>query len=51
MRITGSLGMLLLGILLILAGATPLLHLRVSSLPILMAILSIIAGILIIVGR
>jgi hypothetical protein len=51
MRLTKNLGMLLLGIWLILDGLIPLLHLSFSGLGTLMAILAIVAGAFILVGR
>lgn len=51
MRLTKNLGMLLLAIWLILTGLIPLLNLSFSGLPTVMAILAIVAGLLIVVGR
>ncbi|TLY47376.1 MAG: hypothetical protein E6K53_16580 [Gammaproteobacteria bacterium] len=51
MKLTKSLGMLLLGIWLILSGLIPLLHLSFSALGLLMAILAVAAGVLILLGR
>jgi len=51
MKVTRSLGMLLLGIWLILSGLIPLLGLSFSGLGMLMAILAIGAGALILLGR
>ncbi|HLE35827.1 MAG TPA: hypothetical protein VI699_01635 [Candidatus Acidoferrales bacterium] len=51
MKLTKSLGMLLLGIFLILTGLIPLLSLNFAGLPMIMAILAIAAGILILLGR
>jgi len=51
MKLTRNLGMLLLGIWLILSGLIPLLGLSFSGLGMLMAILAIVAGALILVGR
>lgn len=51
MRLTKSLGMLLLGVWLILTGLIPLLNLGVSGLGTLMAVLAIAAGALILGGR
>ncbi len=51
MKLTRNLGMLLLAAWLIIAGLIPLLNLSFSGLGTLMAILSIAAGILIVVGR
>jgi hypothetical protein len=50
-RVTKSLGMLLLAIWLILTGLTPLLRLSFSGLPMLMAGLAVAAGALILVSR
>jgi len=51
MRLTRSLGMLLLAIWLVLTGSIPLLNLSFSGLHLIMAILAIAAGVLIAVGR
>jgi hypothetical protein len=51
MRLTKSLGMMLLGIWLILTGLIPLLNIGVSGLGTLMALLAIVAGALILGGR
>jgi hypothetical protein len=51
MKLTKSLGMLLLGIWLIATGLIPLLNLSFSGLGIIMAILAIAAGVLIGLGR
>jgi hypothetical protein len=51
MKITKSLGMLLLGIWLIMTGLIPLLQLSFSGLGTAMAVLAIAAGALILVGR
>jgi hypothetical protein len=51
MKLTKSLGMLLLGIWLLLTGLIPLLNLSVSGLGTLMAVLAIAAGALILGGR
>jgi hypothetical protein len=51
MKLTKSLGMLLLGIWLIITGLIPLLNVSVSGLGTLMAILALAAGALILVGR
>jgi hypothetical protein len=51
MKFTKNLGMLLLGIWLILTGLIPLLHISVSGLGTLMAVLAVAAGALILVGR
>jgi hypothetical protein len=50
-KLTKNLGMLLLSIWLILTGVIPLLNLSFSGLHILMAILAIVAGLLILLGR
>ena len=51
MRATKSLGMLLLGIWLIISGVVPLINLSFSGLGTGMAVLAVVAGALIIVGR
>ncbi len=51
MKVTKSIGMLLLAIWLIATGLIPLLNLSFSGLGTVMAILAIAAGALIIVGR
>jgi len=51
MKVTRNLGMLLLAVWLVMTGVIPLLNLSFSGLGTLMAILSIAAGILIVVGR
>jgi hypothetical protein len=51
MKVTRSVGMLLLAVWLILTGLIPLLNLSFSGLGTVMAILAIAAGILIVVGR
>jgi hypothetical protein len=51
MKLTKSLGMLLLGAWLILTGLIGLAHLSFSGLWLLMAILALAAGVLIIVGK
>jgi len=51
MKLARNLGMLLLGIWLILSGLIPLLSLSFSGLGMLMAILAIVAGALILLGR
>lgn len=51
MKVTKSLGMLLLGVWLIISGVVPLLNLSFSGLGTVMAFLAVIAGVLIIVGR
>ena len=51
MKLTKSLGMLLLGIWLVLFGVVPLLNLSFSGLPLLTSILAIVAGALILLGR
>jgi hypothetical protein len=50
-KFTKNLGMLLLGIWLIVTGLTPLLHLSFSGLGTVMAVLAIVAGALIVLGR
>jgi hypothetical protein len=51
MKLTKSIGMLLLGIWLVLEGLIPLLNLSFSGLGTLMAILAIAAGAFILLGR
>ena len=51
MKLTKSIGMLLLGVWLIISGVVPLLNLSFSGLGTLMAALAVAAGVLIIVGR
>lgn len=51
MNMTKNLGMLLLGVWLIVTGLIPLLHFSFSGLGTAMAILAIVAGALIVVGR
>jgi len=48
---TSSMGMILLGIWLIMTGLIPLLHLSFEGLPLIMAILAIVSGILVLFGR
>ncbi len=51
MKMTKNIGMLLLGIWLVLTGLVPFLHLSFSGLGTLMAILALVAGIAILIGR
>jgi hypothetical protein len=51
MKLTSSMGMLLLGVWLVLTGAIPLLNLGFNGSGTVMAILAIIAGALILVGK
>lgn len=51
MKITKSLGMLLLGIWLILTGLLSIVTIAIPSIGIIMAILAIAAGILILIGK
>lgn len=51
MKLTRNLGMLLLGIWLILSGLIPILSLSFSGLGTLMAILAIVAGVLMLLGK
>jgi hypothetical protein len=51
MKLTRNLGMLLLGIWLILTGLLPFLNPDFSGIGTLMAILAIVAGLLILMGR
>ena len=46
-RMTSSLGMILLGIWLIMTGLIPLLNLSFEGLPLIMAILAIVSGVLV----
>lgn len=50
-RLTKNLGMILLGIWLIMTGLIPLLHLNVEGLSLIMAILAVVSGAFIILGR
>lgn len=50
LRVSKSLGMILLGIWLILYGLIPVLKLSVSGLPLIMQVLAIAAGALILLG-
>ena len=49
--LTKNLGMVLLGIWLIMTGLIPLLHFNFQGLPLIMAILAIVSGVLILLGR
>jgi hypothetical protein len=51
MKTTRNLGMSLLGIWLVLTGLIQLVHLHFSGLSLLMAVLALIAGLLVVVGR
>jgi hypothetical protein len=51
MKVTRRLGFLLLGIWLIVTGLIPLIHLNISGLGTIMAILAIAAGVLILLER
>lgn len=51
MKLTKSLGMLLLGIWLIVTGLMPLLSVSISGISTIMAALAIAAGVLIVLGR
>lgn len=51
MRMVKNVGLVLLAVWLILNGLIPLLHLSFSGLGVVMACLSLVAGILIVVGR
>lgn len=51
MNITRNIGMLLLSLWLIVTGIIPLVKLSFNGLPIVMAILAIVAGVLIAIGR
>jgi len=50
-RLTKNLGMILLGIWLIMTGLIPLLHLNFEGLGLIMAVLAIVSGVLILLGR
>jgi hypothetical protein len=50
-RVAGSAGMLLLGVWLVLTGLLPLLNVSFPSADVVLAVLAIVAGILIILGR
>jgi hypothetical protein len=49
-KVTKSLGMLLLGIWLVLTGLIPVLQLNFSGFPVIMNVLAIAAGVLILLG-
>ena len=51
MKFTKNLGFLVLGAWLILDGLSRLIHLSFSGLPLIMAILALVAGVLIIIGK
>ena len=51
MSLTKNLGMLLLSLWLVLTGVIPLLHLSFTGLGTVMAVLAILAGLLLLVGR
>ena len=51
MKLTRNVGMLLLAIWLVLTGLVPLLNFSFSGLGTVMAVLAIVAGILIVIGR
>ena len=51
MKLTKNLGMLLLGIWLILSGLLEVIKIPIPFLNVIMAVLAIVAGILIIIGR
>ena len=50
-KLTKSMGMILLGIWLIMTGLIPLLHLNFEGLSLIMAILAIVSGALVLLGR
>jgi len=50
-KMTKSMGMILLGIWLILTGLIPVLKLNISGFPVIMEVLAIAAGVLILLGR
>ncbi len=51
MKLTKNLGMLLLAIWLILTGLTELVKFSFSGFPLVMALLAVVAGVLILLGR
>ena len=51
MKLTSSMGMLLLGVWLVLMGAMPLLHLSFRGADVVMQVLAILAGALVLVGK
>lgn len=51
MKLTGNIGMLLLGIWLILSGVIPLINLSFEGLGLIMAALAIAAGVFVLLGR
>lgn len=51
MSVTNNIGMLLLAIWLILTGLLPLIHVSFNGLGIVMAILAIVSGVCILIGR
>ncbi len=51
MKLTKSLGMLLLGIWLILTGLMQIINLPIPGMDFIMAVLAIVAGVLILLGR
>lgn len=51
MKASRNLGTLLLGIWLVLTGLIQLIHLHFSGLSLLMAVLALIAGLLVVIGR
>lgn len=51
MKLTKSLGMILLGIWLILTGLMQIANLQIPGMGFLMAVLAIVAGVLILLGR
>jgi hypothetical protein len=50
-KLSKNLGMLCLGIWLIMTGLIPLLHLNFEGLSLIMAILAVVSGVLILLGR
>jgi hypothetical protein len=50
-KMTKSMGMILLGLWLILTGLIPVLKLNISGFPVIMEVLAIAAGVLILLGR
>ncbi len=51
MKLTKNLGWLLTGIWLILTGLPAFVHLSISGLPLILAVLAIAAGVLLLLGR
>jgi len=51
LRLPKNLGMILLGLWLIMTGLIPLLHFNFQGLPVVMAILAVVSGVMILFGR